>query len=89
MSNPYWKEPTEEEKSTNDIALDIIDLKLRLNNIQDSVNSILKAIVLVVFLIIGIGFAAIWTRPTCREGFIPTVIGYAGWSCVPGYKPEK
>jgi hypothetical protein len=29
---------------------------------------------------------AIWNKPACREGFLPSLF-LNGWACVPGYKP--
>ena len=30
-----------------------------------------------------------WSKPsTCRDGYIPSYVGFVGWRCVPGYRPE-
>ena len=28
------------------------------------------------------------TKPTCRDGFVPTTSFGSGWYCAPGYKPQ-
>jgi hypothetical protein len=37
---------------------------------------------------IGIAFAVfVWSKPTCRDGYIPIGGVLNGWVCVSGYKP--
>jgi ABC-type multidrug transport system fused ATPase/permease subunit len=89
MNNQYWREPTEEEKTIKDIELSIIDLNTRLKEVQSAVNTISNAIAWGVIIVIFFGSAAIWSRPSCKDGFVPTLISYNGWNCMPGYRPEK
>jgi hypothetical protein len=28
-----------------------------------------------------------WNKPNCRDGYIPSITIFTGWTCVPGYKP--
>jgi hypothetical protein len=42
----------------------------------------------VVALLVIIGMA-VWTKPACREGFLPSLFFFDGWACVPGYKPQR
>jgi hypothetical protein len=31
---------------------------------------------------------AIWTKPACRERYLPSLFFFDGWACVPAYKPQ-
>jgi hypothetical protein len=47
-----------------------------------------KAAVIVIIIIIGM--AIIYReKPICQTGFTPIFVLLDGWSCIPGYKPNK
>ena len=44
----------------------------------------------VIIIIILIGMAIIYRdKPICQTGFTPIFVLLDGWSCIPGYKPDK
>ena len=47
-----------------------------------------KAVVVIIVILIGTAFFYRAT-PICRTDFIPMFVLLDGWSCVPGYKPDK
>jgi len=49
-------------------------------------NGIELALATVIFTLAALYGIAWWTKPTCRDGYVPRVSIF-GWSCVPGYKP--
>jgi hypothetical protein len=44
----------------------------------------------VIIIVILISMAIIYKeKPICQTGFTPIFVLLDGWSCVPGYKPNK
>jgi len=47
-----------------------------------------KAALVIIAILIGLAYFY-RAKPICRTDFTPMFVLLDGWSCVPGYKPDK